>query len=567
VPEHLVHIAPLPELCFRKGICTVVFSPGSRNAPLVQVFRDHGKIECLVVPDERAAGFFALGIAQQTRQPVAVCCTSGSAVVNYLPALTEAWYQQLPLVVFSADRPEQWIDQGDGQTIRQQGIFGTYVCAEMQLRRVKSADQQNANIQRLNEVLNAALTPPLAPVHINIPLEEPLYEVISALEAVEHFPAVAAFPISEHEIAAIQQGWKQARRKLIITGMLADGPELKDILLEVAADPTVVVLTETTSNLPGFPLCQSTDRIIGTIAPEEESDFQPDLVITIGHSIISKRIKALVRKWNTPHWHIGPEESAPDTFMTLQRSVRITPLAFFTLVRLQGHEEGSFYKTWKQRELITENLHQQFMESCSWSDLKACGLVLDYIPDFCNVQMGNSAVVRYIQLFPKVPTLLYHGNRGVSGIDGSVSTAAGAAWVNAKAGVNTLLLVGDMSFVYDSNGLWTNHLTPALRIVVINNNGGGIFRIIDGPSGSPYLEEFFEASTPVHLQQLCNAFHVNHYRCDSEETLHAVMPEFLYPQSNNRPALLEIVTPQKENAAVLKSYFHQIKTKCHEHTR
>ena len=170
--------------------------------------------------------------------------------------------------------------------------------------------------------------------------------------------------------------------------------------------------------------------------------------------------------------------------------------------------------------------------------------------------MGNSSPVRYIQLFEQINTVQYNSNRGVSGIDGCTSTMIGAASVNNNL---TLLLSGDLSFVYDINALWNNHLTSNIRIIVINNSGGGIFRIIPGPSKTNQLEDFFEVGNNANIQQLVTAHNINYYAASNEESLEKTLPKFYNEQENKRPAVLEIFTPKEVNAVVLKNYFESIK--------
>ncbi len=548
-----------------KGIKYVVFSPGSRNAPFVLSFSKDEAFETLVIPDERVAGFFALGIAQQTHQPVAVVCTSGSAVVNYFPAITEAFYQRLPLVVMSADRPEAFIDQGEGQSIRQKHVFGSMIRSTCSLREGNSEEIMWYNNRIINETLNAATYPNPGPVHINVPLSEPLYQPLQPAHHVRNIKVTEPLQLLDTGTRQeLYKEWQSKDKKLILTGVLNNGPELNDVLKEVATDPSVVVLTEYTSNLNAYLYCQATDRIITTFNEADKIAFRPDVVLTIGHSIISKKIKHLIREWGPEHWHITDAPEAPDTFKTLSRFINVTPSEFLKDIASYRNDQSTFHQLWKERDLLAKQFHEECMPAAPFSDLKAYWLLHDYIPDFTNVQMGNSAAVRYLQLCNQISTLIYSGNRGVSGIDGSVSTAAGAAWINEREGVNTMLICGDMSFVYDSNALWHNHLSPALRIAVVNNAGGGIFRIIDGPSGTDQLEKFFDAHVDVSIEHLCKAFNLNYYRAENEDELHEVMPSFLFPQENDRPALLEVITPRDDNASILKDYFTTIKRKTHD---
>jgi 2-succinyl-5-enolpyruvyl-6-hydroxy-3-cyclohexene-1-carboxylate synthase len=560
VAQHLQHVGSLVAQCKVAGVKTIVFSPGSRNAPLVTAFNKAGNFECLVVPDERSAAFFALGIAQQTGTPVAVCCTSGSAVVNYFPAVTEAYYSKIPLLLLTADRPSIWIDKGDGQTIRQKNVFADYVRTCLHLEFNKEQDE----VARQKEIfftLKGLMLPEPLPVHINIALEEPLYGEIPTAEGYS-FQQISE-SVSRPDFEVLEKLWNQAASKLILTGVLADGGMLSPLVQQLCVDPSVAVLAETTSNLNVAQVVYNTDRILAALTENSDQEqYKPDVLITLGHSIISKKIKVLIRKWAVPHVHVSLTDHNMDTFGTLVCTVRAKEED--VLRHIAGipplPTDSTFGAKWKSLEYLTEQWHNRFIETAPWSDLQAYRWLMEYTPDYVNLQMGNSAAVRYLQLMPHISTLLYNGNRGVSGIDGCVSTAAGAAHVNASAGVNTLLVCGDMSFLYDSNALWCRHLSSALRIAVVNNGGGGIFRIIDGPKQSDYLETFFQAEVPVDIQALCRAYNIHYYRCCNEQDIHRVMPDFLLPQMDDRPALIEIFTPPNENDIVLNQYFSYIAT-------
>lgn len=557
----LCHIADLALICREKGIQYVVFSPGSRNAPLVQVFHKIDGFEITVIPDERSAGFFAMGIAQQTQQPVAVICTSGSALMNYAPAVTEALYQQIPLVVISADRPVELIDQGEGQSIRQEGALRPHVLADFSLPRKITDEKERRYVQRnIHRVLNASNQKPAGPVHLNVHLDEPLYDNIPLSDSVPTIHLQGnEHHLSDQEKETIRTDWESRKNILVLVGMHPYGKDLSPALERMSANPSIAILTESTSNTFGPTFNPCIDRMIDSL-PEDNERFRPDLIVTIGHSIISKKIKALLRTWKSDHWHIGPEEQ--DTFFSLSRCLKADPRSILTWLSGLSSQPSDFGRTWKQQDLQTQQAHFEYLQQAPFSDLKVFQLLNDLIPDYANLQMGNSSVVRYFQLFDPVNSLLYNANRGVSGIDGSLSTAVGAAFVNGKEDVSTYCILGDLSFIYDSNGLWNNHLDPNLRIIVINNQGGGIFRIIPGPKDSGHLEEHFDAHVPVNIKALCETYNLHHSLVDSEESILDTFPEFAAP--SDRPKVLEIVTAKAQNDIVLMDYFKHIKQHIHE---
>jgi 2-succinyl-5-enolpyruvyl-6-hydroxy-3-cyclohexene-1-carboxylate synthase len=552
-------IKNLVEICVQKGIEKIIISPGSRNAPLILAFSKHPGIECLSIVDERSAAFFALGIAQQSKKTVAIACTSGTATLNFAPAIAEAFYQKIPLLVLTADRPVEWIDQADSQTIKQNNIFSNYIKKTFQLpQKITSKDDIWYNDRIISEAINTCQFPDKGPVHINIPFTEPLYEgfedKIKKPKIIE--TAFTETKLSEKQIKVLAAKWNKYDKKLILTGLLEPSSKLNQLLANISQDETVAILTETTSNLNYNNFLPCIDRIITTISNDEKNDFQPELLITLGSQIISKKIKAFLRKNKAiEHWHINPDVLHLDTYQCLTKNIPLTPVEFFSqLTNHIKHRQGEYFKTWKSRDIELEKKHEDFLSACEFSDMKVFETILKAIPENSNLQMGNSTPVRYIQLFKFKKQLTFNCNRGTSGIDGTVSTAAGAAFSSQKL---TTLIVGDLGFFYDSNGLWNKYVSKNLKVIIINNGGGGIFRFIDGPSETEELEEFFVAEHNTNAENIAKTFNVNYFKANNQNGLKKALVDFYKPQE--KAAILEINTPQKENAIILKNYFKHLK--------
>jgi len=551
-------VQDLIEILKEHGVRHVVISPGSRNAPLSISFEADKFFSTYSIVDERSAAFFALGIAQQTGETTAIVCTSGSAALNYAPAIAEAFYQQVPMLVITADRPSEWIDQGDGQTIRQDGVYGNHILYNAQLNPDSlNNDDTWANVRIINEALLIAQGDIKGPVHLNIPFKEPLYGLT---EKKSDHPKIIKraktgsmlSPDSFEEISTLIE---KSKSILLICGMLTKDVELEKVLATFALNSKVQVLTESTANLSHPLFISCIDRLIMTFDEKEEKRFIPDLLITIGTQIISKKIKALLRK-NKPkhHWHVGNTHGILDTFQCLSLQIELSPNTFFTqIAQLQTSDSGDYGKWLKARDQRNEENHHRFLKKAAHSDLKVVASVLKSIPNKSNIQMGNSSVVRYIQLCPTSISNSYNGNRGTSGIDGCTSTSMGAAWASKKP---TTLISGDLSFLYDSNALWMNYISSKLRIVVINNGGGGIFRIIDGPGSTPYLEKHFESKHKLNLKQLAAHAKISYKSALDQDSLNSGL-NWLFKRS--KCAILEVFTPSLENDKVLKNYFKFLK--------
>lgn len=546
----------LVEIMFQRGIKTLINSPGSRNAPIVTAFCGHKGFDCLSIVDERSAAFFALGIAQQLRQPVAIACTSGSAALNYAPAIAEAYYQRIPLVVLTADRPEEWIDQGDGQTIRQKNVFGPHVRKGVQLpQSTKTNDDLWYNDRLISEALNAAVFPVAGPVHINLPFSEPLYGFDHKLLTQPKDIRIVETnqTLSKEIIEDLSSQWNSSQKKLIFVGQMQPDSRLQSQLERLSADPSVVILTETTSNVfhPDFVGC--IDRSLSAMKNPE--DYYPEILLTFGGPVVSKRIKSFFRKSKIKaHWNIDLADLHVDTYQHLTFSVPMQAVSFLEqLIQYVVPAKSDFKDKWLKLHHHAGNIHEKYLSKVSYTDLRIFETIIQSLPAQTEIQLANSTPVRYSQLFEYKKRFRFDSNRGTSGIDGSLSTAAGAAFASGRL---TVLITGDLGFFYDSNALWNKHVTSNLKIIVVNNEGGGIFRFIDGPSDTGMLEPYFEARHNTSAKFIAEAFGADYHFASDMQSLKIQLNDFFNP--SDRTAVLEIKSPAKKSADALKCYFKEL---------
>lgn len=550
-----------------KGVSHIVFSPGSRNAPLVVTFANDERFKCFVIPDERSAAFFALGMAEQLMAPVAVICTSGSALLNYYPAVAEAFYRNVPLVIISADRPNEWIDQGDGQTIRQENVLKNHILAETTLYETpQSKDQKWYNQRTIDEVLSKAQSASGGPVHINFPFTEPLYnltdkEETSIARVTELMELNPQF--SSNQIEELRKIWNSSDKKLILCGQLPKNGYLNEQLKRLAEDKSVAVVVENTSNLNDRSFVHCIDRTISSFIEDCPELYQPDLLITIGGAVISKKIKSYLRKYQPKnHWKVGQEFQFMDTYQSLTHSIPMNVNTFFDVLideKFDGFT-SRYGEQWKQLDYLAKGQHQEFLDTVPYSDLSVFNLVLDAVPDSSALHLANSSVIRYAQLFDPIGSISYFCNRGTSGIDGATSTALGNAVAGGEGKVHTLI-TGDMSFFYDSNAFWNHHLPTNFRVFLINNGGGGIFDIIPGPKTTKNSDEYFVAKHNFSAKSICEAYNVNYYAAKSMVEIDQQLDEFYDVLPNNRPAVMEIFTDSAFSSQVLVDYFKATKVK------
>lgn len=553
-------------LCEAKGIDHVVISPGSRNAPLIIGFTENPEMHCYSIVDERCAAFFALGIAQQIRKPVALVCTSGSALLNYYPAISEAFYSDVPLVILSADRPVERIDIGDGQTIRQKNVFDNHILYSANLYseivpetaiedlkvRQKQHEAQKHNEREINLALNIAIQKN-GPVHINVPFYEPLYDTLKEPTV---FPKNIPVEFIEHRISKtlydnMLKEWNGANRKLILIGVNYPNVIDQKWIDHWSKDPSVLVFTETTSNIHHDTHINCIDQLITSLDENEFAKLQPDVLLTFGGMVVSKRIKAFLRKYQPKvHWHVD-EKKAYDTYFCLTEHIKMNPNKFLSDFLPKTTVTINNYKLyWISVREERRAKHNEYVQKADFTDLKAFEAIFNSIPDHQMIQLSNSSTVRYAQLFSLNTTFKVFCNRGTSGIDGSTSTAIGAA---VASNTPTTLLTGDLSFFYDSNGLWNNDMPSNFKIILINNGGGGIFRILPGKSESKNFTTYFETKHDLTAEQLCSMFQINYHKAERLDTLSEKLKE-LY-ENNKSPQLLEVFTPRKVNDSVLIDYF------------
>lgn len=458
VIDNTAHIYRLVQLCYVSGVRHAVVCPGSRCAPLLLGFGKHSSIETISVTDERSAGYVALGLSQQSGAPVALVCTSGTAGLNFAPVVAEAFYQNVPLVVLTADRPAELIDQWDGQTIHQADIYKNHI-------------QGYLNYTKESQFKAKELFGCMGPVHFNIPIEEPFYpENIAEVE----FDNIQIDGVAEKPIIIDDYIWDELRvllagngGVLLLAGQMKPSPVLCGLLQKAG----VLVVADIASNLQCMTNCQRTADI----------DCVPGFLITIGRSIVSKQVRHFLRD-NKPkvHWHIG-RGMVGDPFQSITKVISVDPELFFSeLVR---------------RDICFPRLESRSECSCfegvEFSSVGVVERILYSMPENSVLHLGNSMPIRIADLLGVISRKLeVWSNRGTSGIDGVVSTAVGHALANCKK-LHTLI-VGDLSFFYDRNGLWLNHEYPDnLRIIILNDGGGGIFNMISGPAEQGELTRLF----------------------------------------------------------------------------
>ncbi|RSK44210.1 2-succinyl-5-enolpyruvyl-6-hydroxy-3-cyclohexene-1-carboxylic-acid synthase [Hymenobacter perfusus] len=626
----------IPEICAQLGITDVVLSPGSRCAPLTIAFARHPAITVRTVPDERAAAFIGLGLAQTQRRAVALVCTSGTAGLNYAPAVAEAYFQQIPLVVFTADRPPEWIDQLDGQTIRQADLYGAHAKGSFTFPTDTSHPDAQWHATRLvSEAVGLAEQFPAGPVQVNVPLREPFYPKqgeelqfgpVRVTRELPGRPQLSAAVLQE-----LQDAIRSTSRVLVVAGQHHYDAALLLAVRRFAAAYQVPVVSDLIANLH-LPAAASYDQrnrplgrqdvFMAVPEPGLKEALKPELLITFGQSLISKALKLYLRNAQpAQHWHIQAAGAVADTFQSLTKIVRMEPAGFFDelsvgaptstsqliagsipvgptdSVEPQGFEpfepsiiaradatrvasgtprltwpstaqltnteataKAAYLKPWLAAENWANGFLQEFMQQPTqpFNEFTAIYQALQHLPDGAALHLANSMAVRYANILgvPAGRTVEVFANRGTSGIDGCTSTAVGAALARPERPV--VLLTGDVAFFYDRNAFWHNYPTPNLRVVLLNNHAGGIFRLIDGPRQQPELEEFFETRQPLRAENTARDFGLRYFAVSTFAELESALPVFFAAETG--AALLEITTDSPTNAEFFEHYRALVRT-------
>lgn len=550
----------LTSLLLEYGVSDAVVCPGSRNAPIVHNLSVCEAIRCRPVTDERSAAFYALGLAIATKRPTVVCVTSGSALLNVMPAVAEAAYQHVPLVVISADRPQQWIDQLDGQTIPQSDALGRFVRKAVQLPEPHNDEERWLCRRLVNEAMHLATCRQGAPVHINVPISEPLFEFdTEQLPQLSRFNNIKRAVIKDASMD-MPDAFNEAKRPMIVIGQLAHGTVSHETIRSLSEK--YVVMSEPLSN-PSYMTIHFDEAIRYIVSDnssinDDEDDktaYYPDYVIYVGDTLVSKPARRFLRNAKAPSCLITPDAAdIHDPLMTLTDIVECDTDSINALLASlcdapDNDERCRFHDRW-----------QSFLDACAahadayapeYSQMATVKYfeeqLADLDIDIC-VHYANSSAVRLACIYAQHYVWC---NRGVNGIEGSLSTAAGFSLATPDM---TVCVIGDLSFFYDQNALWNSNLRGNLRIILLNNCGGGIFRQLPGLSDSPAADDLVMASHENTAQGICTQNDIGYMSAKNMDEMQIGVVTLLTRESE-RPMLLEVFTDSNDDVKALEKYF------------
>lgn len=553
-------VSVLFEVLTQKGVRNVVCSPGSRNVPLLMAAESRPRIKKFFASDERSAAFMALGMSAVKQEPVALLCTSGTALLNYSPAVAEAYYQGIPLIVISADRPIQWIDQDDSQTLRQDNALDNFVKKSFT---IPADGEDNPELEwyvnRIaNEAVLIACDKKPGPVHINVHISEPLGKAISKKEnEPRNIISFQGDGITNKEIYRELAEHLYDKSIFLVAGFMQPDSGLQKAIAEFSKFNNVAVMAETISNLHLSSSSYSVDSTLTAFKPDFLDMMAPEVVISIGGALVSRKLKEYLRRNSdrTEHWAIGYSNTLSDPFMNLQLRVEADPVKFFrslTAAMKKSAVESSLFKMeWELARKKAAELKDNFVKTCPWSELKAFEYIFNHIPKNHNLFLSNGTVIRYAQIITyKLPHASYC-NRGVSGIDGCTSTAIGGAIAYKEP---TTLITGDLSMAYDIGALAIQDIPDRFKIIVIDNRGGGIFRFIPATSDWEEKEKYLCQPPLLPLRNLAEGYGWDFFESMDEKNLHEEFHKFI---NNSRKSILKVTCPPEKSAEVLKNYMNK----------
>lgn len=534
----------------------IVVCPGSRNVPLVHNFNESPQFQCHPVTDERSAGFTALGIALTSPStPVAVCVTSGSALLNLLPAVAEAAYQHLRLIIISADRPAQWIDQLDGQTLPQHRALEPYVAKSVSLPE-PTDDEGRWYCNRLVNEAYIAMQRTNRPVHINVPISEPLFDFET--EELEQERIVSYVDWSDDfnkETISLYQ--RKARRPMVIMGQVPPGIIPDDYTQELEEKAVVLYDQLSIDEMP----CYLTDQMLCAMNGKDKA-LMPDFVVYFGGNTVSKRLRQFMRRL-PKGCHVVMVDAEGELrdvgmnadFLIHGQMEQVVKDIYMTW--LYDYEPASKYiNAWYDLRTKVEELHEQY--SPDYSSMLAVKLFEErYGEEGGLIHYANSMAVRLGCIYAQH---YIYCNRGVNGIEGSLSTAAGAALAYQDASDDKIYCVtGDLSFFYDENALLQQQLTGNLRILLLNNHGGAIFNTLPGLAASDERDQLVAAHHDLNAEGICRQCGLTYKQVDSLAKLYNGI-DWLGTVKSDRPVVVEVMTNADDDKRAYEEYFERFKT-------
>lgn len=542
------------------GIRRVVISAGTRHTPFVASIEQDEWFQTYSVVDERSASFFAIGLIELLQEPVAIVCTSGTAAANYVSGANEAFYQHLPLLILTADRNHYYMFQQEEQMIPQEHLYSDVARRVVTLPHVRDDKDAWYCARICNEALLELQHKESGPVHINFIVENdyPIKQGIVRFEE-RNLPTIRKIKRLGHESS--EQQWEERASKLASSKVLIIygqhgrlAAEAQAVFDRFCARCDCVISVDLLSNFTNE-ASFFTYALMKFIGEDAFKALLPDIVITINaNSVTEIKGKLASHKDAFEHWHVSLDGEVSDPFKCLPDIIETSPTYFFNRMSNLMPEKAAFpYRnTWKQT--IRQVGRNGFLtnESITWSEVRAIQLFMQRLPDNAILHLANSNTIRIANFFSVKPGVDVYCNRGTNGIDGSMSAYLAQSYTTDRP---SFLIIGDLSFFYDMNSLWTSYVNANTRILVINNGGGAIFHTYPNTTNVPTLDQDIAAAHHDNVKGWCQAQGFDYHAARTDEELEKGLDALL--GNGDKPVVVEAFTDKAKDASALSMLYQQ----------
>jgi len=541
------------------GVKKVVISPGSRSTPLAYSFASTDELDVYMQVDERSAGYFALGLAKASSEPVVLLCTSGTAASNYFPAVTEAHYARIPLIVITADRPHELREVGAPQAIDQIQLYGNHVKYSIDFPLAEDNRDVEDYIERqIQRAVSVALTAPFGPIHLNVPFREPLlidFDMeIPTRTFQKHFKSTSA--LDESTAKFLTDIVKDTEKGFIIVGELPLGVN-NESFWKFAEALQWPVLCDSLSNLRAqvpaqcLPLC--IDRYDALLKSERFAESViPDTVIRFGAQPVSKPLSLYLRKVR-PETVIAIDESPEfrDPLGVVTHHIQSPVEAVLALI--VDKQQTPYAIKWIEANDVASEVTEEIAKVAGDEGAYA-QLLFRHLPGGSDIISGSSMPIRDVDTYfgKTARDITVFANRGTNGIDGVVSTAFG---IQAARKRPTWLLIGDLSFLHDVNGLLVSRFHDTdLTIVIMNNDGGGIFSYLPQAESGPHFEELFGTPTGLTFEHIAAMYGAQYKAIEKLEDFEVELAK----EKEQNVRIIEVFTDRTVNVKAHRALWNEI---------
>mgnify|MGYP005808481727 FL=1 len=549
--SNLKNVQLLVAMLKAKNIKNIVISPGNSHNAIVRSIEEDRTFKTFNIVDERSAAFFACGLIQQLKEPVAICCTAGTAATNYLTGVTEAFRRNLPLIVITGDKNPYYLAQQEDQMINQIDIFNTIVRSNISLPLIKDAKDEWYCQRILNEALLELNHHGTGPIHINVPIEDGMLAIgkdftsnellkISIIERIDR--------LTEKEKIKSKFEYLKGKKILLIYGQDNDISDEKIKKIEkIFANYNIAIAVDKLSNLHCNGTIELSKLSLSLKVNNKFNEILPDVVLTVAGNVAwDGKFSLKGYSNNFEHWIVNEDGRVQDYYKNLTTIFEFNTNEFLQVMsEYNVDNSNNYYEDLKQRNSEVK------IPEFEYSNLYATQKLMNQIPKNSILNLGNSTTIRLAQYFDLDPSIQVYCNRGVNGIDGCMSTYIGQTAVTNKL---SFLIIGDLTFFYDMNALWNRYVGKNVRIMLINNSGAALFHFNQGLKNFPTLNENVAAEHNAIAKGWVESLNIKYLSSKNKEEFDNNLEIFL-DEKIDKPIIFEVFTKKEEDARLQHEFY------------